>query len=273
MKRISIITPCLNSEHHIRKTVDSVLNQTAVLSGRAELEYLICDGASSDQTLEILLGYSHPGLKVYSNPDSGMYAALAYGLSQVHGDIVAYINAGDFYSPEAFDIVLDLFEQEDIQWLTGYNVHYNSRSQFVQVKLPFRYRREFFRTGLYGRFLIHVQQESTFWAARLHESIDLDKLAHFHYAGDFYLWHCFAELCDLKIVEAYLGGFRIQPGQLSENVAGYQEEMAAISDRPHLYHHVFALFDRIMWYAPVEFKKLLNRSGLFCYDHLKQKWV
>ena len=54
MKKISIITPCFNSEKYIKETVESIINQTAVLSQRAELEYVICDGNSSDQTLSII---------------------------------------------------------------------------------------------------------------------------------------------------------------------------------------------------------------------------
>ena len=273
MPRISIVTPCYNAATYIRETVDSVLNQTAILSGRAELEYLVCDGASTDQTLEILSTYSHPGMQLYSQADKGMYDALASGFSRVGGDIVAYLNAGDYYCRNAFDVVLDLFEKENVHWLTGYNVHYNAHSQIVQVKLPFRYRREFFEIGLYGNFLIFVQQESTFWSAKIHQSIDLNKLSRFRYAGDYYLWRCFAEQSDLKIVEAYLGGFRIQSGQLSENIHEYQQEMSSITRRPRAYHLLLALFDRLMWYAPSEWKKFCNPKGLFRYNHRLQDWT
>jgi hypothetical protein len=169
--------------------------------------------------------------------------------------------------------VLDLFEQKQVRWLTGYNVHYNDKSYVLNVKLPFKYRSEFFTTGMYGTRLIFVQQESTFWDAALNGTLNLDRLAEFKYAGDYYLWYQFAQECDLKIAEAYLGGFRIEKGQLSENRAAYLQEMASLVTKPKYYQRVLAVFDRVMWYAPAEFKKWLNKDGLFRYDHVLQDWV
>lgn len=275
MKRISIITPCLNAERHIAETIESVINQSAILSGRADLEYIVCDGNSTDKTVSIINKFTkdNRAIQLFSEPDTGMYAALAKGLKRASGDIIAYLNAGDFYNRYAFDIVLDLFEQKQVRWLTGYNVHYNEKSYFLDVKLPFKYRRDFFVTGFYGTKLIFVQQESTFWHASLNLSLDFDRLAAFKYAGDYYLWSRFAKVCDLQIVEAYLGGFRIEKGQLSENRDAYLLEMMPLITRPHLFQHVLAAFDRVMWYAPAEFKKLLNKDGLFRYDHELREWV
>lgn len=275
MKKISIITPCLNGEPHIGETIESVINQTAIHSGRAELEFIICDGSSTDNTVEIVNSYSknNSAIQLFSEPDTGMYAALAKGLKQASGDIVAYLNSGDFYNRTAFDVVLDLFEQKQVRWLTGYNVHYNDKSYFLNVKLPFKYRRSFFASGLYGTKLIFVQQESTFWDVSLNQCFNFDHLAEFKYAGDYYLWSQLAKECDLKIAEAYLGGFRIEKGQLSENREAYLQEMASFVKKPNCCQLVLAAFDRVMWYAPVEFKKWFNKDGLFRYDHELQKWI
>ena len=275
MKKITIITPCLNAERHIRETIESVIGQSAILSGRAELDFIICDGNSTDKTVAIVNSYAtgNSAIRLFSESDTGMYAALAKGLQRASGDIVAYLNAGDFYNRCAFDIVLDLFEQKQVRWLTGYNVHYNDKSYFLNVKLPFRYRREFFASGFYGTKLIFVQQESTFWDASLNRCVDYDRLAAYRYAGDYYLWSCFAKECDLRIVEAYLGGFRIEKGQLSENREVYLQEMMSLTSKPYLFQHILAAFDRVMWYAPVEFKKWFNKDGMFRYDHEMQKWV
>lgn len=275
MKKITIITPCLNAERHIGETIESVIGQSAILSGRAELEYIICDGNSSDGTVSIVDSYrnGNGAIKFFSESDTGMYAALAKGLKRASGDIVAYLNAGDFYNRQAFDIVLDLFEQKQVLWLTGYNVHYNDKSYFLNVKLPFKYRRDFFASGFYGTKLIFVQQESTFWDASLNTCLDYERLASYRYAGDYYLWSRFAMECDLKIVEAYLGGFRIENGQLSGNREAYLKEMSSFIANPGLFKHMLATFDRIMWYAPVEFKKWFNKDGLFRYDHELRHWV
>lgn len=275
MKNISIITPCLNAERHIAETLESVLGQSALLSGRVALEYIICDGGSSDKTIEIINSYAknNNAIQLYSEPDTGMYSALAKGLKLVSGDIVAYLNAGDFYNRCAFDIVLDIFEQKQVKWLTGYNVLYSEKSYVINFKLPFKYRRTFFASGFYGTKLIFVQQESTFWDFTLNQCIDYDQLATYKYAGDYYLWTQFSKECNLQIVEAYLGGFRIEKGQLSEDREAYLKEMMSLAVTPNVFQHILVLFDRIMWHAPVEFKKWFNKDGLFRYDHELREWV
>ena len=108
-EKIPIITPCLNAEKYIHETVKSVIEQNAVLSGRVELEYIICDGGSTDRTLEILNSVKTNKMKILTGKDNGLYDALAKGLKIAKGDIIAYINAGDYYNKYAFDIVMDLF--------------------------------------------------------------------------------------------------------------------------------------------------------------------
>ncbi|HAJ59018.1 MAG TPA: glycosyl transferase, partial [Cyanobacteria bacterium UBA8543] len=129
LKKFSIITPCFNAEKYIEETVRSVIEQTVILSKKAELEYIICDGNSSDRTVEVVESikchYKCDFIKIISEPDLGMYDALSKGLKLASGDIVAYINAGDYYNKHAFDVVLEVIESEKANWLTGYNVFYN----------------------------------------------------------------------------------------------------------------------------------------------------
>jgi glycosyltransferase involved in cell wall biosynthesis len=218
MRKFSIITPCFNAEKYIGESISSVINQSSILSGRAELEYIICDGNSADNTIEIAQGFQeHPNyksIKLISESDTGMYEALTKGLKMASGDICAYINAGDLYNLTAFDIVLELFESKRVSWLTGYDFWYNEDAQITSILLPYKYRQAFFTFGLYGTVLPYLQQESTFWSASLNELIDYSYLSSLKYAGDFYLWLEFSKVEELKIVQSYLGGFRIHAGQL-----------------------------------------------------------
>lgn len=279
MKRISIITPCRNAEKYILETVDSVLSQSALISGRAELEYIICDGLSTDRTLEIARavaeGFAHGTVSIVSRQDTGMYDALAHGLKMATGDIVAYINAGDYYSRHAFDAVLDVFEAKRVKWLTGFSAIYNERSQLVEFYLPFGYRKRLFDCGAYGKMLVNVQQESTFWSAELNGAVVLDRLARFKYAGDYYLWHSFSRRAELHIAAAYLGGFRRHQGQLSEDMGAYRREMDDITGgkRPGILDRLIVIFDGLMWKTPPVAKRFVNRKTLHLYDHERQEWV
>lgn len=273
MKKISIITPCFNSEKYIQETVESIINQTAVLSQRVELEYIICDGDSSDRTLSIIQSMGSDCIKIISEDDSGMYSALAKGLQLSTGDIIAYLNAGDYYHKCAFDIVLDLFESKHINWLTGFTITYNERSQLVGAKLPYRYRKSFFNCGFYLQKLPFVQQESTFWSSNLNSLLDYDFLSNLKYAGDYYLWKQFAQNENLNIVEAHLGGFKRHKGQISENVEAYSKEVKSMCLLPSLNDWVLAHVDRWIWYTPGKVKKFFNQKHLFRFDHNLQMWI
>lgn len=273
MQKISIVTPCFNSEKYIKETIESVICQTAVLSQRVELEYIICDGNSSDRTLSIIKSIDSNCIKLISENDSGMYSALSKGLRLSSGNIIAYLNAGDYYHKCAFDIVLDLFESKPIHWLTGYTVAYNQRSQLVGIKLPYKYRESFFNCGFYLEKLPCVQQESTFWSSNLNSLLDYEFLSNLQYAGDYYLWKQFSRQEKLNIVEAYLGGFKHHKGQISENIEAYSKEVKSMCSLPNANDWALAYFDKLIWYAPSKVKKLLNPQNLFRFDHNLQMWV
>jgi len=215
-------------------------------------------------------------VRILSKPDQGMYEALAGGLRLATGDLCAYINAGDFYAKEAFDVVLDIFASGRAEWLTGLSVNYNEQSQLVGISLPYRYRPRLFACGLYNnRILPFVQQESTFWHSRLHRQLDFERLAGFRLAGDYYLWHQFSRQVELKIVLSHLGGFRTHQGQLSRDLPAYRREMSEIlgGRTPNLLDYGLACCDAVMWKAPIAWKKKLNPQGLFIFSNDEQRWL
>ncbi len=242
--RISIVTPCLNAARHIDETIDSVLRQR----GDFEIEYVVVDGGSTDGTVESAGRYAAAvergdfpircrgaRMAVLCEKDEGMYDGLAKGLRRVTGDVAAYINADDFYLPNAFSVVAAVFRSvRGVRWLTGMTVSYNEEGQITEVRLPLGYSRPHIRGGLHGTCLPFIQQESTFFRRDLLESADLDRLRTCRFAGDFYLWHSFAGATDLDVVESCLAGFRRRRGQISADRARYLEEFLAIADPPTL---------------------------------------
>jgi len=274
MTVFNIVTPCRNAGRLLGETIESVLNQSALRSGLARLRYWVVDGASEDRTLEVARAYLDRGITLISEPDAGMYDALAKGLRGIDDGICAYLNAGDLYAEHAFSTVQEIFAAGRVPWLTGLEVAHNENGQVIHAHLPFRYRRRLFQCGAYGRLLPFVQQESTFWDARLHAHLDLERLRRFRFAGDYFLWHTFCQFAELRIVEAQLGGFRVHSGQTSQvHMKEYLKEMAGFCRRPNPADYAVALADRLCWEAPVRWKKALNRSGLLRYDHARREWV
>ena len=90
--KISIITVCYNSEKTIRDTIESVLCQTY-----PEIEYIVIDGSSSDNTLNIVNDYRDKISKIISEPDKGIYDAMNKGLKNSTGDVVGILNSDDFF--------------------------------------------------------------------------------------------------------------------------------------------------------------------------------
>jgi len=273
----SIVTPCFNAERYIGETIQSILVQTALQSGRVALEYIVVDGQSQDRTVEIaramMATFAHGTVKIISEPDKGMYDALAKGLQGTTGDICAYLNAGDLYSPHAFDVIADVLQTQSLQWFTGLQIVYNEAGQIVSAHRPFRYRSRLFAAGLYDNVALnHLQQESTFWHRELHRTLDFARLAQFKYAGDYFLWHQFARQTELKIIQAHLGGFRVHRGQLSEHRQAYHDEIRAIARQPHIADRLLAFSDKVMSHLPGRLWGQANRDAIVSFDHEAQAW-
>ncbi len=271
--RFTIITPCLNAATYIEETVVSVLQQTAVLRGMVELEYIVSDGGSTDGTLDVLSRLKHPFLQVYSERDQGMYDALSKGLLRATGHYVAYLNAGDYYHKCAFEVVAELFGRyHEVRWLTGLYTVYNEYSQITMVESPFRFRRAFFANAFHGSRVAGVQQESTFWRASLLELIDYEQLKALRLAGDFYLWQQFAQHHDLYIVAALLGGFKRHPGQQSEGGA-YLRELLSLGRPARPLEKWLAFWDNLISrYTSDKVKRRLNSRKHFLYDFSTRQW-
>ena len=92
--KISIITATYNSAKTVRDTLESVKNQTY-----GDIEHIIVDGLSGDNTLAIVAEYPHVA-KVISEKDKGIYDAMNKGVALATGDIVAILNSDDFYNDE-----------------------------------------------------------------------------------------------------------------------------------------------------------------------------
>lgn len=136
--KISIITVAYNSAGTIAATMDSVAKQTYV-----DLEHLVIDGASSDDTVKIAQSHSTPCTRITSEPDKGIYDAMNKGLALATGDIVCFLNADDAYAdPEVLSRVAQEMQQHGLDALFGDVVFFNPGAPDRNVR---RYRSDRFR--------------------------------------------------------------------------------------------------------------------------------
>jgi glycosyltransferase involved in cell wall biosynthesis len=274
VESVTIVTPCRNAERLVGRTVQSILDQTAVRSGRLRLQYLVYDGASTDGTVEVVRRLCGDRAEIQSERDGGMYDALAKGLRRAEGDVVAWLNAGDVYTPTALDVVADVLEQTSANWVTGIQVTCNEDGQVIDAVLPHRYRSRLIRAGTYGGWLLprYVQQESTFWRRSLQSGVDWERFASFRLAGDYYLWSRFARRADLRVVQSFLGGFTYHEGQLSEAREAYHREVASFAERAGPIDMALALLDGLAWHAAAIRSRLHHRRAIH-YERSLRRWT
>src|SRR5262249_14940299 len=96
--RISVVTPSYNQGHFLEHCIRSVLDQ-----GYPDLEYFVLDGGSTDESASILRRYHDRVTFWVSERHGGQSAAINRGFRLATGDVVAWLNADDFYLPGAFD--------------------------------------------------------------------------------------------------------------------------------------------------------------------------
>ncbi|OOC46917.1 hypothetical protein XO09_04250 [Thermosipho sp. 1223] len=106
MPLISIITVVLNDPHGLEKTIKSVINQDY-----PNIEYIIIDGGSSDETIKILKKYENKIDLWISEKDNGIYDAMNKGIKLANGEWINFMNAGDvFYD---FGVLSKIFKEKD----------------------------------------------------------------------------------------------------------------------------------------------------------------
>ncbi len=109
---ISIITPTYNSAATIRHTLESVANQSY-----CQVEHIIIDGGSKDQTLDIIRDFPHV-TRVVSEPDQGIFDGMNKGIRLASGDLVGVLNSDDFFAhADVLQHIHDEFQHHKIDIL------------------------------------------------------------------------------------------------------------------------------------------------------------
>ena len=118
--RISIITVCYNASTTLLDAVQSVLSQTPRNDIDFNLEYIIVDGASTDNSLALLEPFRANIAKIISEPDDGLYDAMNKGIQASTGDIVGILNADDVYAHQfVLSDIAEAFSSTSIEGVYG----------------------------------------------------------------------------------------------------------------------------------------------------------
>tara|TARA_B100000315_G_C14425753_1_gene517746 strand:- start:32 stop:853 length:822 start_codon:yes stop_codon:yes gene_type:complete len=140
--KISIVTPSFNQGQYLEETIQSVLTQSY-----SNLEYIIIDGGSTDNSVEIIKKYEQYITYWISEPDNGQSHAINKGFAKATGEIIAWINSDDIYFPGTFKKVNEIFnDNPEIDVLYSNGVWINAKGNIILCRknLPFHYNSWFY---------------------------------------------------------------------------------------------------------------------------------
>ena len=202
--KVSIITVCYNSEKYIKTAIDSVLNQDY-----KNIEYIIVDGDSSDNTKDIIKSYGNKISKFISEPDKGIYDAMNKGIKLATGDVIGTLNSDDLYvDNKVVSKIVSEFNKSDAQILYGnlFYVKKDNTNSIVRNWKTGKYRPDSFKKGW------HPAHPTFFVKNDVYKKFGFFNL-NYHLAADFELMLRFLEKHKIKsiylnetIVKMRLGG-------------------------------------------------------------------
>ena len=167
--RITVITPSFNQAAYINQCVDSVLDQRY-----PNLQYLVLDGGSTDDTLDILRGY-RDRLVWKSERDRGQSHAVNKGLRAAEGEIIGWLNSDDYYLPDCFARIVDCFAQHpNASMVYGRALMVDRGGDTLREYPTFRFARDDLRRKCYVcQPSVFIRRSALEEVGLLNESLDI----------------------------------------------------------------------------------------------------
>ncbi|MBI5885223.1 MAG: glycosyltransferase [Deltaproteobacteria bacterium] len=230
MPRISVITPSFNQGRFIERTIESVLGQ-----GYPNLEYIVVDGGSTDETVSILRRYE-PRLAWTSEKDKGQSDAINKGISRATGEIVAYINSDDVYEPGALERVAAYFTANpSVMWLTGRCRIIDEEDREMRGVIT-AYKNFLLDRYSYNILLVTncISQPATFMRAGLFKEYGLFDVNQ-HRVMDYEYWLRIGARHEPGILKEYLAAFRVY--RASKTSSAFKDTFKEELEVARIYSH------------------------------------
>ena len=233
---ISIVTPSFNQGDFLEETIQSVLDQ-----GYPNLEYLILDGGSTDNSVEVIKKYEDHLASWRSHPDDGQAAALREGFENASGEILNWLNSDDLLTPGALSAVADAYiehgpdvviaggcrvfgaSQEPVEHWPSFQGEFN-----LPEPMPVHQMLDMAVHWFPGEFFY---QPEVFIPAKPYRSVGgIDPTI--FYTMDYDLWMRLALAgIPVVIIDTVLAAYREHPGQKTADLASLHRQMIDTANR------------------------------------------
>jgi len=195
--KISIITPSYNQGKYIERTIKSILDQKY-----PNLEYIVMDGGSTDNTIDILKKYSNQ-IDWTSKKDKGQTAAINEGIKKSTGEILAYLNSDDTYEKDTLKTIAKFFlDNPKENFVYGKGKHIDENNNYIEdyPNQPTNFKH------LHGP--CPICQPTAFWKRKILNDIGTfdDSL---NYAMDYDYWIRVSKKYKLNYLNKYLANTRL----------------------------------------------------------------
>ncbi len=259
--KFSIITPSYNQGQFISQTISSILTQT----GDFELEHIIIDGQSTDNSLPIIqeTASRETRIKWVSEPDQGQSDAINKGLRKASGEIIGWLNSDDFYEPGSLQKVNDYFKANpQVKWIIGQCKIVNQDSREIRNWIT-AYKNWQVKRYSYKKLLTEnfVSQPAIFWRRELLSEIGYLDLAE-NYCMDYDLWLRFGQKYQPGLINQYLSNFRYHQGSKSGQVNKKQfQDSLRLAKKYGQQYKTSLLWHRLNYWKIITDYKLLSWLG------------
>lgn len=250
---ISIITVSYNAERTIESTILSVINQTY-----NNVEYIVIDGGSKDETLDIIKKYDRRITSWVSEADGGVYDAMNKGIKQASGEWILFLNCGDVFSSNTvLSELIGLLKETEATVIYGDTFYAFSSSlkkrvnalpiERIKKKMPFCHQSTFLRTSIAKEYLFDCT---------------------YKICGDYHQFYRIFQSGKLFIHVPFLISVYNQSGISLSNL-NEEKMFVEMSQINGLYTKKSFFFRKLIFSFRVKVKRLLSSSIISCYRRIR----
>lgn len=246
---VSIITPSFNQAKYLEKTILSVLNQDY-----QNIEYIIIDGGSTDESVEILKKYEDKIAYCISEPDKGQTDAIIKGFNKANGSFLTWLCSDDLLEPSMVKISVHFLQKYPEFGLTfGDRVRIDSKGNIYSLQRYSQFRKWYLKWGL------TLPQETVLFRREIYEnSGELNRSLEM--AMDYDLWCRMSKITNFLHIPAFLGKFRAHESSKS-TIFTHQIKNSSFQDR------FTSEFANIMFH---HFRKKPSASSMLLGNYIRQ---